>query len=173
MGLSTRWPSFPQLTAAIHPTLKKRQPTIMLKNLLTLLDAAEPKNEKIGVELASAALLMEIIHADYNCSDAELASARTSLKKAFSLDDEQLSNILDKAKKLHGDAVSIHPFVEAINKDFDADKKYRLIASLWQVAFADGELDRFEQHFIRKIAELLYVPHSEFIRAKLEAMNRL
>ncbi len=145
----------------------------MLKNLSALLDTQEPESEQIGVELASAALLMEIIHADYSCSDEETASAKKSLKKAFSLNEQQLENILAKAKQLHCDAVSIHPFVEAINKDFDAEKKYRLVSSLWQVAFADGELDRFEQHFIRKIAELLYVPHSEFIRAKLEAMKAL
>ncbi len=143
----------------------------MFTRLFNLFELPEPEDEAIGVELASAALLMEIVFADYNCDDTELEAAQQALRSRFSLPTEQLDGLLERARQLHSDAVSIHPFIDAINNDFDETQKYQLIVNLWQVALADGELDKFEQHYIRKIAELLYVPHSDFIRAKLEVIE--
>ncbi|MFK8019713.1 MAG: TerB family tellurite resistance protein [Pseudomonadales bacterium] len=140
----------------------------MFTSLFKLIDIPEPENETIGVELATAALLMEIVHADYKREGNEIEAAERALRSTFSLPVEQMKRVLNKAEELHSDAVSIHPFITAINDGFSNESKYQLIINLWRVALADGELDKFEQHYIRKIAELLYVPHSEFIRAKLK-----
>ena len=51
------------------------------------------------------------------------------------------------------------------------DEKFVLIKTLWRVAAADGDIHRYEDHLIRRIADLLYVPHSDFIRAKLEVLG--
>lgn len=148
----------------------------MLSRLLGLLDVPDASTdgveEKTGVELASAALLMEIVHADYKRDSSEIEAATQALRRTFSLPDELLDTVLAKAEQLHSEAVSIHPFIELINEDFDEGQKYHLIVNLWRVAMADGELDKFEQHYIRKIAELLYVPHSDFIRAKLQVLDK-
>lgn len=144
----------------------------MFNRLFSLMDLPEPEDEGISVELASAALLMEIVHADYKCDTAEIAAAESALRRSFSLTEDKLQTVLKKAGELHADAVSIHPFIEAINDEFSEELKYRLIVNLWRVAMADGELDKFEQHYIRKIAELLYVPHADFIRAKLQVLDK-
>lgn len=148
----------------------------MISRLLGLLDvpdsSANDVAEKTGVELASAALLMEIVYADYKRDSSEIEAATLALRRTFSLPDELLETVLAKAEQLHSEAVSIHPFIELINEDFDEGQKYHLIVNLWRVAMADGELDKFEQHYIRKIAELLYVPHSDFIRAKLQVLDK-
>ena len=44
---------------------------------------------------------------------------------------------------------------------------------LWHVALADGEIDKYEDHLVRKVADLIYVPHLSFIRAKHNAMKRM
>jgi uncharacterized tellurite resistance protein B-like protein len=43
---------------------------------------------------------------------------------------------------------------------------------LWQLAYADQTIDKFEEHLIRKLAELLHVPHKHFIQAKHSAKDR-
>ncbi len=143
----------------------------MFTRLFKLIDLPEPENPGVGVELASAALLMEIVYADYNRDSEEIDTAKKALRASFSLPEHELEAVLNKAEELHAGSVSIHPFIEAINDEFDEASKYQLIVNLWRVAMADGELDKFEQHYIRKIAELLYVPHTEFIRAKLQVFD--
>lgn len=143
----------------------------MFTRLFSLIDLPLPDDPGIGVELASAALLMEIVFADYKRDSEEIDAAKKALRASFSLPEEELQAVLNKAEELHAESVSIHPFIEAINEEFDDASKYQLIVNLWRVAMSDGELDKFEQHYIRKIAELLYVPHTEFIRAKLQVFD--
>jgi uncharacterized tellurite resistance protein B-like protein len=40
------------------------------------------------------------------------------------------------------------------------------------VAFADGHLDKHEEGIIRRVADLLHILHSDFIRCKLAAKNQ-
>ncbi|MEM8500103.1 MAG: TerB family tellurite resistance protein [Pseudomonadota bacterium] len=143
----------------------------MFTRLFSLIDLPLPDDAGVGVELASAALLMEIVFADYKRGSEEIDAAKKALRASFSLPEEELQAVLNKAEELHAESVSIHPFIEAINEEFDDASKYQLIVNLWRVAMSDGELDKFEQHYIRKIAELLYVPHTEFIRAKLQVFD--
>ncbi len=143
----------------------------MFTRLFSLIDLPIPEDPGVGVELASAALLMEIVFADYKRESEEIEAASKALRASFSLPEDELQAVLNKAEELHAESVSIHPFIEAINDEFDDASKYQLIVNLWRVAMADGELDKFEQHYIRKIAELLYVPHTEFIRAKLQVFD--
>lgn len=143
----------------------------MFTRLFNLIDLPLPDDPGVGVELASAALLMEIVFADYKRDSEEIDAAKKALRASFSLPEEELQAVLDKAEELHAESVSIHPFIEAINEEFDDASKYQLIVNLWRVAMSDGELDKFEQHYIRKIAELMYVPHTEFIRAKLKVFD--
>ncbi len=41
-----------------------------------------------------------------------------------------------------------------------------MVEMLWQVALADRRLDKHEDHLVRRIAELLYVSHSDLIRIR-------
>ncbi|WP_197476224.1 TerB family tellurite resistance protein, partial [Oleiphilus sp. HI0043] len=60
---------------------------------------------------------------------------------------------------------------DLINKKFDSDSKYRLILAMWKIAYADSDIDRYEEHLIRKVSDLIYIPHTLFIKAKHEASN--
>jgi uncharacterized tellurite resistance protein B-like protein len=42
---------------------------------------------------------------------------------------------------------------------------------MWTVAYADGDLDKYEEHLIRQVAELTYVPHSDYIQCKLNVQS--
>ena len=60
-----------------------------------------------------------------------------------------------------------------INRHFSQEEKNHIVELLWEVAYADGELDKYEEHLVRKLADLIYVPHRSFIRAKHRAKARL
>ena len=47
--------------------------------------------------------------------------------------------------------------------------KVRVVEMMWQLVYADGDKDRYEEHLIRQVAELLYLSHAEFIQARLQA----
>lgn len=138
----------------------------MLNKLKNLLGSDDTHSAALTLELASAALLLEIAYADHALHDDEIAAVKNKLKQFFSLDDTAVNELVDEAQRAHDDAVSLHPYVTLINEQCSAADKLKLLQALWQMAFADGELDRFEEHYIRKIAELLYVPHRGFIQAK-------
>lgn len=143
----------------------------MLDKLKSLLapTAGEEKHLAPSTELACAALLIELIYADYNKDPAEISAAKEALQQTFALQEAELQELIELAEKEKHDAVSMYPFTSVINEQFDAQEKIQIVAMLWQVAYADGHLDKFEEHYIRKIADLLYVSHKDFIQAKLKA----
>ena len=143
----------------------------MLDKLKFLLapTAVDEKHLAPSIELACAALLIELIYADYNKDPAEISAAKKALQQTFALQETELQELIELAEKEKHDAVSMYPFTSVINEQFDAPERVKIIAMLWQVAYADGHLDKFEEHYIRKIADLLYVSHKDFIQAKLKA----
>ena len=69
--------------------------------------------------------------------------------------------------------MGLHPFTSVVHDRFDAHEKVKLIECLWRVAFADGNVDKYEEHMLRRIAELLHISHRDFIRTKLEVQAEL
>jgi len=119
------------------------------------------------LQLASAALLIELSRADFNHCSSEQAALEKALKKQLSLDEKQLSTLVQLAEEENREATSLYQFTSLINDNYTLEQKFELVKTLWTVALADGEISKYEDHFIRKIAELIYLPHSEFIRAKV------
>ena len=124
-----------------------------------------------ALQLAAAVLLIELSLADFSRDDEENAAMTKALKQTFALDDARIKELISLAEDANRQATSLYQFTQLINQHYDDNQKYRLIEMLWQVAMADGEISKYEDHLIRKIAELIYVPHREFIRAKLAVLG--
>lgn len=122
--------------------------------------------------LAVAALLFAVVRADYARDPREEQAIRTALSKAFGLSAEELTTLVELAHSEAAESTSDHAFVRVINSEFSDVEKSSLIEAMWRVAYADGNLHKYEEHLIRRIADLLYVPHSEFIRTKLRTGGR-
>jgi uncharacterized tellurite resistance protein B-like protein len=60
----------------------------------------------------------------------------------------------------------MYQFTQQVNEHCSVQDKFDLIAGMWRIAYADGELDKYEEYVIRKVADLIHVAHSDFIRAK-------
>lgn len=145
----------------------------MLAKLKALLTGPEEPaiDPQRRLQLAAAALLIEVAQADHTCDERELAAVRHAARVTFELDEAELDELLSEAHVSHDDATSLYEFTSLINEHFSPEQKFSLVRCLWQVAQADGHIDRYEDHRIRRIAELIYVPHSEFIRAKLDIIG--
>ena len=123
-------------------------------------------HDQHSLQLATAALLHEMLRADYDEHPEELVALERALKKTFSLSKEETRELTKLAEREAIESVSLHQFTALINQHFSPDEKVRVVEMLWQVAFADGRIDRYEEALVRKIADLIYVPHRDFIRAK-------
>jgi len=123
------------------------------------------------VERVSAALLVEIARSDHQLEEAETASIRHALKQSSSLPDAEIDTIVSDAIIDADSAISLHDHIRLVNDHFDRANKLLLIEQMWRVAAADGNIDRYEDYTIRKLSELIYVRHSEFIKAKLRVLD--
>ncbi len=134
---------------------------------------AEPteQEQQHGLQLAASVLLIEISRSDAHVSEVEEKTILAVLQKTFSLDQEESENLMSLANDKTDDATSFHEFTREINDRFSADQKINLVKLLWDVALADGEIDKYEDYYIRKITDLLYVSHSDFIRMKHKAIE--
>ncbi len=132
-------------------------------------DSADPAVSEHGLRLAAGALLVEMTRADHEVSSDERAATRGALQRAFGLSPSETEELLALAEAEADRAVSLHQFTHLINRHFSAERKRHVVELLWRVAYADGRLDKYEEHLVRKVAELLYVPHEQFIRAKYDA----
>lgn len=131
------------------------------------LNPSEERTDDVhALHLASAMLLLEVSRADFSVDDAELDVVAEALRRQFDFSAEEIRELLALAKRHSDEAHSLHAFLRLINENCDADEKARMVEDLWRVAYADDRLDKYEEHQIRRIAELLYVPHATFIRAK-------
>ena len=118
------------------------------------------------VDLAAAVLMIEISLADSSIDNEELAVIKTALIDHFNIAAEQVDELIELARREVDLAVSLHDFTRMLNNNLGASEKIRIIELLWQVAFADAVLDKYEEYYIRKIADLLYISHKDYIRTK-------
>ncbi len=118
-------------------------------------------------ELAIAILLIECARADFDHSSDEIEVVRNALSQHFGISASEVDQMISDAGNAASDAVSLHGPVSRLNETLSAPEKRGLIETLWRVAMADGRIDAHEEHLLRQIADLLFVPHAEFIQAKL------
>lgn len=122
--------------------------------------------------LAAAALMVEVMVIDRQLDDQELLHIQALLEKQFQLNHEEIEQLVTLAREEVNQATSLYQFTRQVNDHFDATGKIQLIENLWRVAFADEVLDKHEEALIRRIAELLYVSHKDFIQAKQRALGK-
>lgn len=131
-----------------------------------IVDGNVQENQSIDTNLAIAALLCQVSQADHSVDEKEEAAKIQMLGKLLSLTEADAKALLQEATLRSENSASLYEFTDQL-RDLDHQQRFELIQSMWQVAYADNVLDPIEEAIIRKVAELLYVNHSDFIRAKL------
>lgn len=130
------------------------------------IQATTQTDSQHALHLACAALMFEVARVDQSIDEAELSTISKHLERALNLPHDEVDTLMQLAHEESRDSTSVYQFTSLINESFDAGQKYEIIQNLWHVALADDSIDKYEEHIIRKIADLIYVPHVQFIEAK-------
>jgi uncharacterized tellurite resistance protein B-like protein len=147
---------------------------MLLERLGRLLGAEDPKEgppDERALHLASAILLFEVAKADHQLDRTEVERLQQVLRDYWDLEQGSLDELLEVAERESDNAASLHRQLDLLNDSLSPQRKFQLMYGLWRIACADGQIDPYEEHLVRRLADLLYVPHREFIRAKLEALG--
>jgi len=144
---------------------------LKLKNWLFENDACQ--EQEISVVQATAVLLFEAATADYELDEKEELQLKAALQQGTDITTQQAEELFTWAKQYCLQSTSLYPFTRVLNDQLSNNEKVVVLESLWCVAYADGQIDKYEEHYLRHVADLLHLPHSQYIAAKLSAEKRV
>lgn len=142
-------------------------------NLAAAGQARSAVEQEHAYRLATAALLIEMTRADYDVKTVEREAVTHAVQRVFGLDAAETAELVALAEQEADEATSLYEFTRLINDNFEPQQKEHIVELMWQVALADGEIDKYEDHLVRKVADLIHLPHLTFIRAKHTAMEKM
>ena len=131
-------------------------------------EAIEEK-EVDKVVSACISLMIEVSLADQSIDESEIESLKKTLSNKFDIDESEISSLISAGKESQEESTSLYEFTRVVNDDFSFEEKYDLIKSMWEIAFADGNVDKYEEYVIRKVSDLIYISHPDFIESKQKA----
>ena len=150
----------------------------MLRTLKDLFEAIRPPasadsahDERHLLQLATAVLLVEVMRADSELGAGERRAVIAALRDKFALADDEIDRLMDLAEPASKGATDDFAFTSRINESFEMEQKLRVIEHMWRVAYADGTLSAHENHLMRKVADLLYIPHGAYVHAEMRAQQ--
>ena len=140
-----------------------------LKQMWAQAAASPSATKQHDVALAVAALMTEVMRMDGEADAAERAHIVGRLEQRFGLDTTAVHRLIEDAGRETEEALDLHQFTSVVVKSFTTEERIQILADLWQVAMAGGYVDPYEEQLLRRIAELMGLHHSQFIRAKISA----
>jgi len=123
------------------------------------------------LRLATAVLMVDVARADHVFEESEFDRVLQLIESHFRLTPEQSAQLVNAAGSTAEDMVSLYEFTQVLHKHLDDKEKARIISLLWQVAYADGRLDKYEDSLVLKISDLLYVSRGRVMRLKHDAQQ--
>lgn len=134
---------------------------------------AEAESHEMKTHIASCVLLLEAAHADEHCTGAEMEHIIDTLKARFDLSCECVEELVGLSEIVRKDAVDLWQFTNHINQQFTLAEKVAVMEDVWRIIHVDGVLEKHEDHFAHKIANLLRLTHGQLIDAKIKSRGQL
>ena len=134
----------------------------------TLTSQKNPPEISKKIQIATAALFIEIAKADGEISADERKKIVKNMEEMFDLDDECVENLIKLSEQRVNESISVYEFSSIINENFSREEKYQLIKNLWKIVYADNHLDQYEDRLMKIIGSTLNLDHKDIIDAKLE-----
>jgi len=126
-------------------------------------------DREAALRLATAVLMIDVARADYVFDESEFDTVLKLIEAHFGLTAEQAAELVIEAGARAEDLVDIHEFTKQLHDYLTEDEKGQIVALLWQIAYVDGRLDKYEDSLILKISDLLYVSRGRVMRLKHDA----
>ncbi|MCG7199242.1 TerB family tellurite resistance protein [Marinobacter pelagius] len=140
-----------------------------LKKLFAVPESEPVKPDAHQLAVAATALMVQLSRVDNDEDERELKTIVDCAVKAHQVTREEAEEILQDALAHAEDATSLYEFTGQINDHLDQEQKQVLLESIWHVALADGRIDKYEEHLIRRMADLLHLNHREYMQARHRA----
>lgn len=140
---------------------------------VTAVPVTDNADREAALRLATAVLMIDIARADHVFEESEFDAMLQLIESHFELSPEQAATLVNAAGETADDMVSLFEFTQLLNKQLDEREKARIVSLLWQVAYADGQLDKYEDSLVLKISDLLYVSRGRVMRLKHDAQQNL
>lgn len=147
----------------------------MIKNLISNIvgaiasDETPTKDRDAALRMATAVLMIDVARADHLFDESEFDRLLLLIQSHFNLTAEEAAELVIAANEKADDLVSVHEFTQLLHDHLDEAEKARVVALLWQIAYADGRLDKYEDSLVLKISDLLYVSRGRVMRLKHDA----
>ncbi len=144
---------------------------VQVVETITSTDSTEAgaQNRETALRLATAVLMLDVARADHVFDESEFDRALKLIETHFDLTPEEAAQLVNLANEKAEDLISVHEFTQLLHEHLDEDEKAHVIALLWQIAYADGRLDKYEDSLVLKISDLLYVSRGRVMRLKHDA----
>jgi len=126
-----------------------------------------------ALRLATAVLMIDVARADHIFEESEFDRVLRLVESHFELDPQDAAELVNMASNEADDLISAYDFTNILHKHLDDEEKARIVGMLWQVAYADGELDKYEDSLVLKISDLLHVSRALVMRLKHDAQTAL
>ncbi len=123
--------------------------------------------------IAAGVILLEAAHADHECTDEELDHVIGTLRSDFNLSKKHAEDLLELAHRERSQAVDLFEFTNHINNEFSKEEKKAVLEAVWRIIHSDGQLEKHEDHFARRLTHLLRLSHKDMIDAKLKAREQI
>jgi len=122
-----------------------------------------------ALRLATAVLMIDVARSDHSFDETEFDRILELVRMHFNLSAEDTADLVVAAHERSEESVSAYEFTRLLHDNLDQHEKSRIVSLLWQVAYADGELDKYENSYVLKISDLLHVSRARVMRLKYDA----
>jgi uncharacterized tellurite resistance protein B-like protein len=128
-------------------------------------------DREAALRLATAVLMIDVARADHVFDEREFDRVLKLIEAHFDVTPEQAAELVNIAGEKAEELISVHEFTQLLHEHLSEEEKARIIGLLWQIAYADGQLDKYENSLVLKISDLLYVSRGRVMRLKHDAQN--
>lgn len=122
------------------------------------------------IQIASCVILLEVAKFDFDFSSIEKETTKAILKNEFAIPEDAIEDLMKISEEKREDSVDLWEFTNVINKNFSREEKIKIIEAAWKIIYADDKLDKYENHYVHVLADLLRLRHDELIDAKLNVL---
>lgn len=130
--------------------------------------ATQEQDESERIQIATCIILLEVAKSDDEFSSIEKTTLTAILKKKFKLSEEASEELMEIANRKREKSIDLWEFTHIINKNYTKEEKRKVVEAVWQIIYSDEKLDKYEDHFVHKLAKLLQLKHNDLIEAKLK-----
>jgi uncharacterized tellurite resistance protein B-like protein len=141
----------------------------VVQSITTEESSGDGKDRDAAIRMATAVLMLDVARADHVFDETEFNRVLQLIEAHFDLSPEQAAQLVNSAGDQAEDIVSLHEFTDLLHAQLSDTEKAKVIALLWQIAYADGRLDKYEDSLVLKISDLLHVSRGLVMRLKHDA----